>query len=155
MIHASHSDDAGSWNQSFNKFQAEQPNTSVLHDTSDVQIAINQQIWARLSDIGQRLTKLEKAGCKKSNDLRKIKDRSTHTHSKATPNVTAKSTESTGHSTVTSALSETENLPLNSPSVPSLADIRQNTHIQQNVDQIITYLHQLSNSGIDTKIKSL
>ena len=154
IVDASDLDDAGSQNQSFNKFQPEQPSTSVSQ-TLDAQTVINQQILAQLSEIGQRLQKLEKGDCKKSNDLTKIKNRSTHAHSKAITKSTNKSTDSTGHSTVTTTLPDTVNLPFNSPSVPSLADIRQNTNIQQKVDQRIKELQQLSNSGMDSKLKSL
>ena len=106
-------------------------------------------------DIGQWLKKLEKADCKKLNDLTKIKNRSTRVCSKATPNMTTKSTEGTGHSTVTFVLPDTLTVLLNSPSIPSLADIRQDAYIQQKVDQRIKELQQLSNPGMDTKIKSL
>ena len=80
---------------------------------------------------------------KKSNDLTKIKNRSTLARSKATTKSSNKSTESTGHSTITSALPDTVKLPFNSVSVPSLADIRRNANIQQKVDQRIKELQQL------------
>ena len=110
---------------------------------------------AQLNGIGQRLHKLEKGDCKKSNDLTKIKNRSTRVRSKATTKSANKSTESTGQSTVTTALPDTVNLPFHTPSVPSLAHIRQNANIQQKVDQRIKELQPLSNAGMDSKIKSL
>ena len=154
MINACDSDDAGSWKRSFNQFQPEQPSSSVSR-TLDTQTVINQQILAQLSEIGQRLQKLEKTDCKKSNDLTRIKNRSICTHSKATTNLTIKSTESTGQPTITTPLPDTATLPFNSSSVPSLAYIRQNANIQQKVDQRIKRLQQLSNSGMDSKITSL
>ena len=90
----------------------------------DAQTAINQQILAQLSHIGQHLSKLEKGDCKKSDDLTKIKNRRARTRSKATTKSINKSTESTD--------------PVNSlcthTGVPLLADIRQNGNIQQKVD---------------------
>ena len=123
--------------------------------TAECYLGINQQILAQLSDIGQRLKKVVKADCKKTNDLTRIKNRSTHAHSKPTPNMTTKSTESTVQPTITSALPDTVTVPFNFPSIPPLADIRQNAKIQQKVDQRIKELQQLSHPGMDTKIKSL
>ena len=74
-----------------------------------------------------------------------------YTRSKATPNMSTKSTESTGQSTIISALPDTVNVPFNAPSIPSSVDIRPNAQIQQRVEE----LQQLSNPGIGTKIKSL
>ena len=104
---------------------------------------------AQLTDIGQRLQKLEKTDCKKSNDVTKHKNKSTCTRSKATVNMSTKSTESTGQSTVNSAVPGSVTLPFNSTSVPSLADIRQNANIQEKLDQRIKELQQLSNPGTD------
>ena len=152
VINASDSDDTGSRNRSFHKFSQEKSGTS---DSSavDTQTIINQQILAQLTDIGQRLTNLEKTDCKKSNDVTKHKNRSTRTRSKPTPNMHTRSTDSTGQSTVNSAVPVTENLPFNSITVPSLADIRQNANIQEKVDQRIRELQQLSNTGTDSKIQ--
>ena len=101
----------------------------------------------------------EKQDCKKSDDLTKIKNRSTRACSKATTKSINKSTKSTGHSAVTATLSDPVNAlyaPLCTPTgVLSLADIRQNAYIQQKVGQRIKELQQLSNSGMDSKIKSL
>ena len=155
MVHVSDSGDAGSQIPSFNKFRTEQHSTSVLHESCDLQPTINQQILAQLSDIDQLLKKLENTDCKKSNAMTKIKNRSTRTRSKATQNITTKSTESTGHSIVTSALSDTVTGPFNTSNTPSLTDIRQNAQIQEKVGQRIKELQQLSNPGMDTKIKSL
>ena len=66
-----------------------------------------------------------------------------------------KSTESTGQSTVNSAIPGTVTLPFNYTSVPSLADIQQKANIQEKVDQRLKELQQLSNLGTDSKIKSL
>ena len=151
VINASDSDDTGSRNRSFNKFSQEKSGTSDSHAV-DTQTIINQQILAQLTDIGQRLTNLEKTDCKKSNDVTKHKNRSTRTRSKPTPNMHTKSTDSTGQSTVNSAVPVTESLPFNSITVPSLADIRQNANIQEKVDQRIKELQQLSNTGTDSKI---
>ena len=122
VINASDSDDTGSRNQSFNKFSQEQPGTSYSH-ALDTQTIINQQILAQLTDTGQRLKKLEKTDCKKSNDVTKHENRSTRTRSKPSPNMYTKSTDSTGQSTVNSAVPVTETLPFNSITVPSLVDI--------------------------------
>ena len=154
VINASDSDDTGSRNRSFNKFSQEKSGTSDSRAV-DTQTIINQQILAQLTDIGQRLTNLEKTDCKKSNDVTKHKNRSTRTRSKPTPNMHTKSTDSTGQSTVNSAVPVTETLPFNSITVPSLAEIRQNANIQEKVDQRIKELQQLSNTGTDSKIKSL
>ena len=78
IINGSDSDDAGSWNRSFNKFTPEQSGTSDSH-TLDRQTIINLQILAQLTDIGQCLQKLEKTDCKKSTDVTKHKNKSTHT----------------------------------------------------------------------------
>ena len=85
VINASDSDDTGSRNRSFNKFSQEKSGTSDSHAV-DTQTIINRQILAQLTDIGQRLKKLEKPDCKKSNDVTKHKNRSTRTRSKPTPN---------------------------------------------------------------------
>ena len=150
VINASDSDDTGSRNRSFNKFSQEQPGTSDSH-ALDTQTIINQQILAQLTDIGQRFKKLEKTDCKKSNDVTKH----TRTRSKPSPNMYTKSTDSTGQSTVNSAVPVSESLPFNPITVPSLVDIRQNANIQEKVDQRIKELQQLSNTGTDSKIKSL
>ena len=154
VIDASDSDDSGSRNRSFNKFSTEKSGPS--HSNAlDTQTLINQQILAQLTDIGQRLQKLEKTDCKKSNDVTKHKNKSTRTRSKPTVNMSTKSTDTTGQPTVNSAVPDTVTFPLNSVTVPSLADIRQNANIQEKVDQRIRELHQLSNTGTDSKIKSL
>ena len=75
-------------------------------------------------------TNLKKGIAKKSNNLTKIKNRSTHARSKATTQPNNKSTETIGQSTVTPALPDTVNSPFNSLSVPSLADIRQKANLQ-------------------------
>ena len=121
----------------------------------DTQTIINQQILAQLTYIGQRLKKLEKPDCKKSNDVTKHKNRSTRTRSKPTPNMHTQSTESTGQSTVNSVVPGTETWPFHSITVPSLVDIRQNANIQEKVDQRIKELQQLSSTGTDSKIKTL
>ena len=154
VINASDSDDTGSRSRSFNKFKPEQSGSSTSH-ALDTQAIINQQILAQLTDIGQRLQKLEKTDCKKSNDATKHKNRSTCTRSKATASMSTKSTASTGQSTVNSAVPDTVTFPFNSIGVPSLADMRQNANIQEKVDQRIKELQQLSNPGTDSKIKSL
>ena len=123
IVDASDLDDVGSQNRSFNKFQPEQPSTSVSQ-TLDAQTIINQQILAQLSEIGQRLHKLQKGDCKKSSDLTKVKNISTGARSKATTKSNNKSTESLGQSTITSILLDTANVPFNSLSVPSLTDVR-------------------------------
>ena len=64
VINASDSDDASSRNWSFDKFKPEQSGTSDSH-ALDTQTIINQQILAQLTDIGQRLQKLEKTDYKK------------------------------------------------------------------------------------------
>ena len=148
VINASDSDDTGSWNQSFSKFSTEKSGSSDYH-ALDTQTLINQQILAQLTDIGQWLQKLEKTDCKKSNDVTKHKNKSTRTRAKPTVNMSTKSTDSTGQSTVNSAVPGTVTFPLNSVTVPSLADIRQNANIQEKVDQRIKELHQLSNTGTD------
>ena len=113
---------------SFSKFLTEQSGTSDSH-ALDTQTIINQQILAQLTDIGQHLQKLENTDCKKSNDVTKHKNKSTHTHSirtkvpVPTANMSTKSTESTGQSTVNSAVPGTVTFPFNSVTVPSLADI--------------------------------
>ena len=122
VINASDSDDTGSRNRSFNKFSQEKSGTSDSHAV-DTQTIINQQILVQLTDIGQQLKKLEKPDCKKSNDVTRHKNRSTRTRS-----------ESTGQSTVNSAVPGTESLPFNSITVPSLVDIRQNANIQEKVE---------------------
>ena len=101
------------------------------------------------------MQKLEKTDCKKSNDATKHKNKSTCTHSKPTVNMSTKSTDNTGQSTVNSAVPGTVTFPFNSVTVSSLADIRQNANIQKKVDQRIKELQQLSNTGTDSKIKSL
>ena len=154
VIDASDSDDTGSRNRSFSKFSTEKSGPS--HSNAlDTQTLINQQILAQLTDIGQRLQKLEKTDCKKSNDVTKHKNKSTRTRAKPTVNMSTKSTDTTAQSTVNSAVPGTVTFPLNSVTVPSLADIRQNANIQEKVDQRIRELHQLSNTGTDSKIKSL
>ena len=135
-------------------FLKKKSGTSDSHAV-DTQTIINQQILAQLTDIGQRLKKLEKTDCKKSNDVTKHKNRSTRTRSKPIPSMSTQSTESTGQSTVNSAVPGTETLPFNSITVPSLVDIRQNANIQEKIDQRIKELQQLSNTGTDSKIKSL
>ena len=151
VINASDSDDTGSRNRSFSKFSTEQSGTSDSH-ALDTQTIINQQILAQLTDIGQRLQKLEKTDCKKSSDATKHNNKSTRTSSKPTANMY---TKSTSQSTVNSAVPGTVTFPFNSVTVPSLADIRQNANIQEKVDQRIKALQQLSNTGTDSKIKSL
>ena len=116
VINASDSD------SDFSKFTTEQSGTSDSH-ALDTQTIINQQILAQLTDIGQRLQKLEKTDCKKSNDVTKHKNKSTRTRSKATAKMSTKSTESTGQSTVNSAVPGTVTFPFNAVSVSSLADI--------------------------------
>ena len=112
VINASDSDDAGSRHRSFDKFKPEQAGTSDSHSL-DTQTIINQQILAQLTDIGQRLQKLEKSDCKNSNDATKLKNRSTRTRSKATVNTSTKSTESTGHPTVNTVVPGTVTFPFN------------------------------------------
>ena len=124
-----------SQNWSFNKFQPEQSSSSVSH----------------IVDTQTTIQKLEKGDCKKSNISSKIKNESTHAHSKVTTKVSNKSTESTGYSTITPALPDTVNLPSNSSSLPSLADIQQSANIQLKVDLRIRELQQLSNSVKESK----
>ena len=149
VINASDSDNAGSQNRSFKKFTPEQSGTDS--HALDTQAIINQQILAQLTDIGQRLQKLEKTDCKKSNDVTKHKNKSTHTRSKATVSMSTKSTASSGQSTVNSAVPDTVTFPFNSIGVPSLADIGQNANIQEKVDQRIKDWMDLcrSDSGTD------
>ena len=59
IVDASDSDDAGSRNRSFNKFQPEQPSTSVSH-MLDAQTVINQQILAQLMKLVSVCSNLKK-----------------------------------------------------------------------------------------------
>ena len=110
-----------------------------------VQSAINQQILDQLQSIGRRLDQLEQNSVKKSLDLKKIK----------------KNKPKTNQDTVINEHTEMLVVPQKitsgsvDQSVPSLASLRQDMQIQQQVQQRLAEFAQQQITGTDNKVKSL
>ena len=117
--------------------------SSSGNDGCSVQTLVNQQILAKLDQLGKKLYKLENAGCKKTSDPGLIKS------TKKTKTSSPKKKSSSKSISVNSATH-----PVTTPTLPNLVELRQNATIQEQVQQRLEELTHLNTTRTDTKIKS-
>ena len=155
VVGASDSDDPSTIaSRSFEKFYSEKvPSTSGSSD-NPAQSLVNQKILEQLTSIGKRLDVLEKSNCKKSVDKSKIKSDKGKVVEHKVPISTHRQSADTVNSQGVSTAQAVNGTQINAHTLPSLSSIRQNTNIQQQVDQRIHELSLLAKTGTDSKIKS-
>ena len=123
------------------------PKQTCTTDQVD-QSVVNEQILVQLQAIGHRLDTIERGQSsieKRDSKSHKGKSKRVKTDNKLTPG-------SSANSAASSALPPST--AISQPALPSLASMRSKMHIQQQVEQRLKEITELSTSGNENKLKS-
>ena len=121
----------------------EQTSASITQDM------INAQILSQLTNISQRLTKIESSKCKKTTDVKKIKTKKSKKVDTDKPApLSTTLNENAGTSTQANKINDTTPLKQD---LPDLNALRQNLLIQEQVDKRLKELAEIEKTGIKQK----